>query len=371
MLRETSSPTGGPPIDASPTAVTDAQSAPDAGQVVAPAVLTPADGRALYAALRADVIAAGILERDHRSYALLLVGLALATSLSLSYLIRLPVSVALVAWAVAFALLSVQLCGIVHDAGHRAVFRSTARNDLLGLAVAGLLAMGFRSWRTQHNAHHAHTNVEGRDPDLAIPLHAFTRRQFETRGGPWRYARRYQAALFYPLRTLVVFSRRLAEVEYVRRQRMSPRLLGELALWAAGIAVWFVLPFLVFPLAKALLLFAVVHPVMGFYLANVFAPNHKGMPQLPAGMEVSFLEQQIRTSRNIAPSWWVDVLYMGLNYQIEHHLFPTCPRTKLKQVTPHVRALCARTGLAYTQTGVVTANRIILGRLDAVARAGA
>ena len=154
-------------------------------------------------------------------------------------------------------------------------------------------------------------------------------------------------------------------------QRRSPRLLAELALWAAGLTAWFIVPFLVFPLAKALLLFAVVHPTMGFYLSNIFAPNHKGMPQLPAGTQISFLEHQLRTSRNITPGWLVDVLYLGLNYQIEHHLFPTCPRTKLKQITPYLREICARTNLAYTQVGILRSHQIILAELNAIARAGA
>jgi len=334
-------------------------------------VLTPAEGTALYAELRAAVIAAGVLKRDYRYYAILIGGTALGLAISLWYLIRLPASLPLVVWAVIFALVTVQVCGIIHDAGHRTVFRSTALNDLLGGAFAGLLAMGYQSWREQHNAHHAHTNVEGRDPDLDIPLHAFTLRQFQRQGGLWRYARRYQAAFFYPMRTLVVFSRRLAEIAHFRHERFSLRLLVEIALWGAGLVLWFVVPFLVFPLGKALLLFAVVHPTMGFYLSNIFAPNHKGMPQIPDGTEVSFLEQQITTSRNITPSWFVDFIYVGLNYQIEHHLFPTCPRNKLKQITPYVLEICARTNLVYTQTGIVRSNQIILGELNAVARAGA
>jgi fatty acid desaturase len=317
------------------------------------------------------VIAAGILDRDYPYYAILIVGLALALTVSLYFLIRTPVSLPLVAWAAAFALVSVQLCGIVHDAGHRAVFRSKTLNTLLGWSVAGLLAMGFRSWRVQHNAHHAHTNVDGLDPDLDIPLHAFTLRQFERQGGLWRYLRRYQAAFFYPMRTLVVFSRRLSEIAYYRRERFSPRLLAEMVIWAAGIAAWFIVPFFVFPLDKALLLFAVIHPIMGLYLSNVFAPNHKGMPQIPEGTEISFLEQQISTSRNITPGRFVDFIYFGLNYQIEHHLFPTCPRNKLKQITPYVKAICARTGLEYTQAGFVQSNRIIIGELNSIARAGA
>jgi fatty acid desaturase len=95
------------------------------------------------------------------------------------------------------------------------------------------------------------------------------------------------------------------------------------------------------------------------------------MPQFLEGTQVSFLEQQIRTSRNIRPGWFVDFVYFGLNYQIEHHLFPTCPRNKLKRITPYVKEICARTGLEYTEAGIVQSNRIIIGELNSVARAGA
>ncbi|MGE0541799.1 MAG: acyl-CoA desaturase [Dehalococcoidia bacterium] len=316
------------------------------------------------------MVAAGILDRDYPYYTFLIAGLAIATAVSLYFLIRTPFSLPLVGWAAAFALVGVQLCGIVHDAGHRTIFRSKALNTLLGWSVAGLLAMGFRSWRVQHNVHHAHTNVDGLDPDLDIPLHAFTLRQFERQGGFWRYVRRYQAAFFYPMRTLVVFSRRLSEIRYYRQERFSPRLLAEMTIWAAGIAAWFIVPFFVFPLEKVILLFVVIHPIMGFYLSNVFAPNHKGMPQILEGTKISFLEQQISTSRNITPGRFVDFMYFGLNYQIEHHLFPTCPRNKLKLITPYVKEICARTGLEYTQADIITSNRIILGELNSVARAG-
>lgn len=300
----------------------------------------------------------------------MIVGLAVAAAISLYFVIRTPVSLPLVGWAAAFALVGVQLCGIIHDAGHRAVFRSKTMNTLVGGAFAGLLAMGFRSWRVQHNAHHAHTNVDGLDPDLDIPLHAFTVRQFERQGGIWRHLRRYQAAFFFPMRTLVVFSRRLSEVKYYRQERPSLRLFVEMSIWAVGMAAWFIVPFFVFPLEKVLLLFVIIHPIMGLYLSNVFAPNHKGMPQFLEGTKVSFLEQQIRTSRNIKPGWFVDFVYFGLNYQIEHHLFPTCPRNKLKRITPYVKEICARTGLEYTEAGIVQSNRIILGELNSVARAG-
>jgi fatty acid desaturase len=266
-----------------------------------------------------------------------------------------------------FAFFAVQLCGIIHDAGHRAIVRSKRGNTLIGTLACGFLAMGFHEWRLLHNLHHAHTNDEDHDPDVRIPLHAFTRRRFQNQHGLWRWLRRHQAVFFYPLRLLVVFSRRLSFVTYVRTQPFSVRLAGLAVLWALGMVCWFGLPFLLFPVAKALLLFVVVHPVMGFYLSNIFAPNHKGMPQRRKGTTISFLEQQIRTSRNIRPNWATDMLFLGLNYQIEHHLFPTCPRRKLKRLTPYVVALCQELNLPYTEVGVITANRLILRELNRIA----
>jgi fatty acid desaturase len=329
--------------------------------------LSQAEGTARYAKLRADVTAAGILDRDYLSYGLLIAVIIAGMAVSLFFVIRLPISAALVVCAGSFAFFAVQACGIVHDAGHRTIFRSKALNSALGEAVAFMLAMGFSSWRLQHNAHHAYTNMEEQDPDLDIPLHAFTLRQFQRQSGIWRCARRHQALIFMPMRVLVVVSRRLAEVEYLRTQTLTLSLVIKAMVLLLGIGVWFVVPFLIFPLAKALLVMLIVHVGMGFYLSNIFAPNHKGMPQLSRDTTLSFLEQQIVTSRNITPGPITDFVYLGLNYQIEHHLFPNCPRRRLKRITPYVREICRETGLEFAQTGIVETHRIILRELNKIA----
>ena len=331
-----------------------------------PTVL-PADGTKAYARLRRDVAGAGLLDRSYRYYMIVITIIVVGLAASLVQVVRLPVSVTLVVWSLGFSFFAAQLCGIIHDAGHRAIADSTKNNNLIGEICSDFLAMGFTWWRLQHNIHHAHTNEEEEDPDLDLPLHAFTLARFHSQRGVWRYLRRYQALTFYPLRVLVVFSRRLSSVKYFQTQPFGMRLTGEMALWSLSMFCWFGVPFLIFPLTKALVLFVVIHTSMGFYLSNVFAPNHKGMPQLKQGTEISFLEQQIRTSRNITPSWATDVIYMGLNYQIEHHLFPTCPRNKLKHIRPYVMAICHELNLKYTEVGIVESNRIIVGELRRIA----
>jgi delta8-fatty-acid desaturase len=58
---------------------------------------------------------------------------------------------------------------------------------------------------------------------------------------------------------------------------------------------------------------------------------------------------------------------IGLNYQIEHHLFTHCPRNKLKLLTPYVKRICKKYGLEYTDVGIVETNKIILRELNEVA----
>lgn len=130
-----------------------------------------------------------------------------------------------------------------------------------------------------------------------------------------------------------------------------------------GMFLWYILPFFIFPFWKAFLFFILTNEVAGFYMLNIFAPNHKGMPQMEKEVKISFLEHQIMTARNIYGHWLTDYLYLGLNYQIEHHLFPNCPRNKLNNITPYVRAICRKYKLSYAQMGIIESNRFILSEL--------
>ena len=82
--------------------------------------------------------------------------------------------------------------------------------------------------------------------------------------------------------------------------------------------------------------------LFGFYLGCSFAPNHKGMPILAAADKTDFLRRQVLTSRNVRGGWLTDLALGGLNYQIEHHLFPSMPRAQPAPAQPLVRAFCER-----------------------------
>ena len=71
--------------------------------------------------------------------------------------------------------------------------------------------------------------------------------------------------------------------------------------------------------------------VFGVYMGASFAPNHKGMPLIDRDAKLDFFTKQVRTSRNVSGGWWATTLMGGLNYQIEHHLFPSMPRPHLSK----------------------------------------
>ncbi len=329
--------------------------------------LSVVDGSKAYRELRALVTKAGLLKRSYRYYTVLIVVIMAGFFLSAYHIITLSSIPWLILWALVFSFFSVQLAGIMHDAGHRAIAKTTRMNDLIGYMATGLLAMGYSSWKIKHNLHHAHTNQEDEDPDVDMPILSFTKEQYRARRGFQRFLSRYQAYIYYPIGSLLNFFVRITSLKFFIL-KFKPRYIPEIIWLLVGIVVMFILPFFVFPLAKAVTLFIVVNAAVGFYLLNVFAPNHKGMPVIAKDHKLSFLEQQVMTSRNIIGSAITDFVYLGLNYQIEHHLFPDCPRNNLKKIRPYIMDLCRKMNLEYTEVGIIETNRIILAELASIAR---
>jgi fatty acid desaturase len=103
--------------------------------------------------------------------------------------------------------------------------------------------------------------------------------------------------------------------------------------------------------------------LFGVYLGCAFAPNHKGMPVLGEGDQLDFLRRQVLTSRIVSGGWPVETLPGGLNYQIEHHLFPSMPQPSLRHGRLLVRAYCAQRGLPYAETGLAASYAEVLRTL--------
>jgi fatty acid desaturase len=255
----------------------------------------------------------------------------------------------------------------MHDAGHRAVFHSTLLNNLLGVACSGAIGMVFPSWVERHNLHHAHPNQQALDPDMDVPFLVVSQAEFAGKDSLQRLLARWQAYYYYPLGALVSFSNRLGSITYFWRNRSRTNL-ARLLFYLPAVFLLFAAPLLAFGPEKAAFVFLLVHVSTGVYLAACFAPNHKGMPSVPWDADVSFLEQQVRTSRNVRGGLLTDFLLVGLNHQVEHHLFPGCPRNKLRSLGPYVRRVCQEQDLPYTQVSFLRTNSLLLRHLHRVSR---
>jgi fatty acid desaturase len=335
--------------------------------------LTLSEGAELYKELCKRICDALLFERSYFFYGLH--ALCVFSAITFTYYFLRITSSALVfaALAVALALCLSQLGGYMHDAAHMMVFKTRCMNDLFGGFCASLIFMNYNSWKLKHAAHHAHPNHEGHDPDLEIPIFSFTETRYKSKTGLERRLRRYQAYLYFPLSFLLAYSLQFKNsIKYLvgkaKRHGFNRAIAGELIIFGAGFFLWYMLPFLVFDFPKAVLLVIIVPVTSGFYIASVFAPNHKGMPVIDRNTRLSFLEQQIITSRNIADNWFTDFIYLSLNYQIEHHLFAECPRNKLKRVTPYIEELCRARGLPFTVVGLRESFGVILEGLSSVVR---
>ena len=267
--------------------------------------------------------------------------------------------------AVFLAFVFGQLGFIGHDAGHRQIFTGRRANDVVGYLHGGLVGLSYGSWVTQHTAHHAHPNHADDDPDIDIPVLAFSPEQAAATRGPVRWMVGHQAYLFLPLLLLEGWSLHITAVRaVVRREVPRPRLEATLLLaHAVGYlgAVFWVLD----PLQAVV--FVVVHQgLWGVYMGLAFAPNHKGMPVIPAGRRLDHLHKQVLTSRNVLGGRVLDLAMGGLNYQVEHHLFPRMPRPYLRRAQPIVQAFCTAHDLPYTRTGPLRSYAEVLRHLHAV-----
>ena len=253
-----------------------------------------------------------------------------------------------------------------HDAGHRGVFRSIRLNEIMGLSVSFLICLSRTWWVTQHNQHHSTPNDLETDPHTLIPMLAFSQESALGRSKFMRFVLGYQAFYFVPLLLLEGLGIRMASIGFLWQRRrtkylvVEPLLMGLHFLFYFGLLFYFLSPWQV-------LGFVLMHQgLFGLYYGMVFAPNHKGMLILEKDNPLDFLRTQVLTTRNVKPGPIADFLYGGLNYQIEHHLFPLMPRNKLGEARKAVKSFCQQHDIAYYETGSFKSYREILSYLHRV-----
>jgi fatty acid desaturase len=254
--------------------------------------------------------------------------------------------------AVLLALVFTQIGFLGHDVGHRQVFSTRRASDAAGVLLGNLcIGLSYGWWVGKHNRHHAHPNTEDADPDIAISVLAFSTAQAQARRGPIRLIVRYQAYLFFPMLLLEAVSLHVLSVKALMR-RGARRRSWEMALITIHAVGYLTVVFLVLSPVTAVAFVIVQQGLFGLYLGCSFAPNHKGMPVLDADARIDFLRRQVLTSRNVRGGWLTDFALGGLNYQIEHHLFPSMPRPNLRRSQAIIEGFCGQRGIPYRQSSL-------------------
>jgi fatty acid desaturase len=257
-----------------------------------------------------------------------------------------------IAVAVVLAIMFTQIGFLGHDAGHRQISGSARTSYLLGILLGNLgIGMSYGWWVGKHNRHHAHPNTEDADPDIMLSVLAFTAGQAGAGRGLFRILFRWQAYLFFPLLLGEAIGLRASSIRSLAG-KAGRRQLAEIVLLAVHLAGYLTVVFLVLSPVKAVVFVVVQQGLFGLYLGASFAPNHKGMPILTADDNSDFLRRQVLTSRNVRGGWLTDLALGGLNYQIEHHLFPSMPSANLRRAQPMIREYCLEQGLPYCQTSL-------------------
>ncbi len=268
--------------------------------------------------------------------------------------------------AAALGILFTQVAFLAHEAGHRVILGSGPANDRLARVLGAAVGMSYSWWDSKHSRHHANPNRVGKDPDIEVDTISFLDEDAAKARGLIRLITRKQGWFFFPLLTLEGLNLHFLSIKHlVGREPVKGRWL-ELGMLAARFAIVLTPIFLLLPLGMAFAFFGVMVAVFGVYMGASFAPNHKGMPVIDPEARLDFFTKQVRTSRNIGGGWWATWLMGGLNYQIEHHLFPSMARPHLAKTREIVRDYCNSHDIPYTETSLLRSYAIVIEYLNRV-----
>jgi fatty acid desaturase len=247
-----------------------------------------------------------------------------------------------------------------HDVGHRQIFHAAWKHNLASMLLGDvLIGMSYKWWIGKHNQHHAYPNQFDMDPDLDIPAICFSQEEALGKRKLRRLLASYQAYAFFPLMLFVGIDFQRTSIFYVLRKQGKERLL-EVVLLLVHYLLYFGLIFSQMAFWQGVVFIFVNQALFGLYIGSIFAPNHKGMPMLEKSNKMDFLRRQVLTARNVSSHPFNDFWYGGLNYQIEHHLFPSMPRNNLKEAQKVIKLFCQEHEIMYCETGMLQSYKEIL-----------
>ncbi|NWW36793.1 FADS1 desaturase, partial [Panurus biarmicus] len=263
--------------------------------------------------LRATVERMGLLEPNQLFFFLLLAHIVLLDIAA--WLILFYFGTSLLPFVFSLLLLTisqVQASWLQHDLGHLSVFRKTKWNHLLHkFVMCHLIGASAKWWTLLHSQHHAKPNCFHKDPDIDMHPFLFTLgKKFSVELGikkkkymPYNHQHKYFFITAHPALNSLISLHRMLE------------------------SSWFVW---------------------------VSQMNHIPM-DIDYDKNLDWMSTQLQATCNVEQSLFNDWFTGHLNFQIEHHLFPTMPRHNYWKVAPLVKSLCAKHSLEYQCKPLLTA----------------
>lgn len=327
-----------------------------------------------YTELVARVRAAGLLEKQPSFYIkrLILITIISVTLWGALLLVSLSTNFWVLTLSIPIAgllgIMSAQYGFIAHETSHRQVFRNNKTNDQVGRILANLFAgLSYGFWMNKHNRHHAKPNQIDADPDIAIRVLSFTTESLESKKGPEKLLSKNQGWLFPFLLFFTGFDL-LADsiLSVLSKNKKVKQKWFEFGMMLVRQLTPFIIFAYLFNILYAVILWMVMMMMFGLFMGGAFAPNHKGMPLVDRDAKIDFFQRQVLTSRNIRSSWLTDNLMGGLNFQVEHHLFPSMARPHLRAAHKIVLQYCEEQGVPFVETGLFESYLIIIKHLNKV-----
>jgi len=309
----------------------------------------------------------GLLSRAYGFYGMYAVALSLALGGVITGFILLGDSWFQLLMAAALGIVFTQIAFLGHEASHRTIFVSGPANDRVGRFLSTVVVgISHQWWMNKHSRHHQNPNTIGKDPDIEKDTISFLEDDAAEARGVLKWITQRQGWLFFPIlmgEGLNLHYRSVASLVTggTRKQKWT-----ELPGIALHFGLYLVPLFWFLPLGMAFAFLGIQMAVFGVYMGASFAPNHKGMALIPEGTKIDFLSKQVLTSRNVSGGWPMSILLGGLNFQIEHHLFPNMARPHLVRAREVVREYCAQVDLPYTETTLFESYGIVIAYLNRV-----
>jgi len=345
-----------------------------------------------YRALRTKMMAAGLFEVSFAYYAYKVLSNLAILGASVACVVSSDSLWVNMGGAVLLALFWQQCGWLAHDFLHHQVFENRSYGDIAGLII-GNLWQGFSVswWKNKHNTHHSVPNLHESspqamdgDPDIdTMPVLAWSLKMAEQAKDSklGRFFVRYQAVLYFPILLVAriswlhqswLYANSSTEgtksgswqgKQAVKKQVTYPVLekVGLLLHYSWVIALCAQMPIL-----RGVAFFFTSQFMCGLFLALVFGLGHNGMAVYDASMRPDFWKLQVTTTRNITSNWFVDWFCGGLQYQVDHHLFPMIPRHNLKKTHQLVTGFCKEHSVTYHETNMWVGTKEVLSFLNNV-----